>query len=63
MSLDDIEVGDTILVPVRIVNYPGEKHFRKYQKLIRAELGNQVLYLSEEEVKNAKRYNSETEKP
>lgn len=62
MTLDDVEIGDTILIPVRIVNYPGEKHFRKYQKLIRAELGNQVLYLSEEELKNAERCATETEK-
>lgn len=61
MTIDEINVGDVILVPVRIGSYPGEKHLREFQKLVRATLGSSVVYLGEEELKHAERYNPKTE--
>lgn len=61
MTIDEINVGDVILVPVRIGSYPGEKHLREFQKLARGMIGNTVVFLGEEELKHAKRYNPETE--
>lgn len=63
MTLDEAQVGDVILVPVRVVDYPGRHHEVDYQKLCRGMIGNQVVYLSEEVLKNAEKRDSEIKEP
>lgn len=62
MTVDDLSVGDIILVPVSIGDYPGKQHLNNNRRFIRASLGsNQVVFLGEEELRNAKRFYPENE--
>ena len=59
MTINDVEIGDVILVPVTIGKYPDGKHLKEYQRVVRAQLGHsQMVYLGNEELKHAKKFNS-----
>lgn len=63
MKISDLDVGDMIMIPVRVVNEPGSNHIRKFQRLVRAQTTRgEVVWLGEGDLKDAERFGRQIEK-